>query len=407
MLAEEVSGKLEAENPAAFAWLQSITGLLLQLGLLAFYVFVDTFKGLSTAWAMSSGKVQGASLIIMNSFCSILIGAGLTWHVEGKDRLIASLKDFASIKGYALVATLFNISSVVNTMAYSTALDAGTIKILGQLRLPLAAGMSGIFLGKTYSPNHWIVLVMLTLTVIVFFDGAEERKALDKAPVKSHASGTACTISGAGEVGDKGGQMVGLLYVTVWALIVVSASLITERFMKSSAKTPFYIQKMQMELTGVFAAVFMAFFGPAVIAGGAWDSAKADKMWWTVTPLQCEENYTKTVGGGGLFENWSMKPVCQLCIAILHAWLGGIIVKKFTTVVKNIAKSVSLIFTVIFNEILFPIDGEPLRFTMYLLAGLIFCATILFAQLEKPERPKQPPPAATGRQTIEMQKRSG
>merc|ERR1712113_611256 len=97
---------------------------------------------------------------------------------------------------------------------------------------------------------------------------------------------------------------------------------------------------------------------------------------------------TDSVGGGGLFEGWLSSPVifCQLLFANLQAWTGGIVVKKFSAVVKNIAKSISLILTVMAGQMTWPIVFKqcyepPLPLSMYMLAVVVFSATILFAQL--------------------------
>merc|ERR1719356_435097 len=95
----------------------------------------------------------------------------------------------------------------------------------------------------------------------------------------------------------------------------------------------------------------------------------------------------------GLFEGFYSRAWVQLLCAILQGWLGGIIVKRFSTVVKNIAKSLSLILTVFSNEILFwECHDEPLSSTMYLLSISIFCSTVVFSQLgEDGARPQAKP----------------
>merc|ERR1712232_107530 len=94
-----------------------------------------------------------------------------------------------------------------------------------------------------------------------------------------------------------------------------------------------------------------------------------------------------SVGGKGLFESWGFPAFCQLLTAIVQAWAGGIIVKKFSTVVKNIAKSVSLVVTVFANEALFKKCWEnPLKQRMYLLSISIFLLTMLFSQVDSGEK---------------------
>ncbi|CAK0896994.1 unnamed protein product [Prorocentrum cordatum] len=141
---------------------------------------------------------------------------------------------------------------------------------------------------------------------------------------------------------------------------------------QAAGKTPFYIQKMQLEM-------------------------------WKSTQLSCQGRLPDegpVVGGGGLFEGFYFRAFVQLFCAVAQGWLGGIIVKRFSTVVKNIAKSLSLILTVFSNEIFFwECHDEPLSSTMYLLSVSIFCSTVVFSQLgedgAKPQAPAVPLPAVS------------
>merc|ERR1739848_195915 len=138
-------------------------------------------------------------------------------------------------------------------------------------------------------------------------------------------------------------------------------------------------QKMHMEMSGVWVSIFMAFFVPSIIQGGAWDPYSFKKIWWSSTTLSCQDSsgrdFTLPVGGNGLFEAFDFRAWCQLIVAILQGWLGGIVVKRFSTVVKNIAKSLSLILTVLLNEVFFSKCWDaPLNGLMYLLSISIFCS---------------------------------
>jgi hypothetical protein len=428
LLSPEVVQELESNEPETLSWLQSASGLLLQVAMLAFYVMIDTAKGLSSKWAMETGKVQASALVLLNQFASILIGFGMIVKFEGLEKAKAAAVDIEAIKRFAFVAMLFTASTILNIMAYGTALDAGTVKILGQFRLVLSALMSRFILGRNYTFNHWMMLLIITITALAFYMGTEQRDEATKAHLKSmtpeecfmdydpriaKATGAKCiivdddgTVLGTSQQGSK---TLGIMYLGAWILTIVSASLITEKFLKASGKTPFYIQKMQLEMSGVWVSIFSAFFVPAVVQGGAWDPLAAKRLWWSSTELTCEGKEDKiTVGGNGLFEGFYGRAFVQLGCAILQGWLGGIIVKRFSTVVKNIAKSLSLILTVFSNEILFwECHDEPLSSTMYLLSISIFCSTVVFSQLgedgAKPQaKPELAVPAGPGAPAVPL-----
>lgn len=432
LLSPEMVKELESNEPDTLSWLQSASGLLLQVAMLAFYVMIDTAKGLSSKWAMETGKVQASALVLLNQFASILIGFGMTVKFEGLEKAKAAAVDIEAIKRFFFVATLFTMSTILNIMAYGTDLDAGTVKILGQFRLVLSALLSRFILGRNYTFNHWMMLLIITITALAFYMGTDQRDEATEANLKAmspeecfmeydpriaKATGARCNIlDDNGELlgfSQKGSKTLGIMYLGAWIITIVSASLITEKFLKASGKTPFYIQKMQLEMSGVWVSIFSAFFVPAVVQGGAWDPLAAKRLWWKQTELDCkglddQPNWNTTVGGKGLFEGFYSRAFVQLLCAILQGWLGGIIVKRFSTVVKNIAKSLSLILTVFSNEILFwECHDQPLSSTMYLLSISIFCSTVVFSQLgedgAKPQaKPELAGPAGPGAPAVPL-----
>merc|ERR1711971_1224976 len=53
-------------------------------------------------------------------------------------------------------------------MAYKY-FQAGTVKVFGQLRLPLMAFVSALFLGRAYTLIQWQALAVLTTSCVCFF----------------------------------------------------------------------------------------------------------------------------------------------------------------------------------------------------------------------------------------------
>ena len=142
---------------------------------------------------------------------------------------------------------------------------------------------------------------------------------------------------------------------------------------------------MHMEITGLPICLFMAFFVPA------WVQGNPAKQWWRKTSVACEwknQGEGKTgetdVGGEGLFENWGFMSCFALALTIAQNWLGGLVCKKFSTVVKTIAKSFSLILTVFATELFFKeCWAVPLHLDDYMVSIIVFCGTVLFSLLPK------------------------
>ncbi|CAK0896992.1 unnamed protein product, partial [Prorocentrum cordatum] len=185
LLSPEIVQELESSQPETLSWLQSASGLLLQVSLLAIYVLIDTAKGLSSKWAMETGKVQASALVLLNQFASILIGFGMCAKFEGLAKAKAAVVDIEAIKRFGFVSMLFTVSTILNILAYGTALDAGTVKILGQFRLVLSALLSRFVLGRSYTFNHWMMLLIITITALAFYMGTEQRDEVTKANLKA------------------------------------------------------------------------------------------------------------------------------------------------------------------------------------------------------------------------------
>jgi hypothetical protein len=348
--------------------------------------------------AVGSGKVQPSALVMLNSAASIAIGFGVAVQFEGLRGAVAALADLQALRRYALVGALFALSMVMNILAFGTELDAGTIQVLGQLQLPMSALFSRLAFGRKYGFNQWMMLVVIAINTLAFFRATQGRnnatesnlKAmtpeecfLDYDPRLPAASSDAakCRVQGHPPP-SKGNEKLGMLYVFGDMVTAVSASLMAERFLKASASTPFYLQKMQMEISGVWVCIASAFLVPYVLEGGAWNPSAAGKLWWRETTLDCEGIGPTTVGGNGLFAGFSSVAFVQLATQIVQAWLGGIVVKRFSTVAKNLAKSAALVLTVCASELTFAVCwAAPMGVTIYLLSVSICASSLVFSSL--------------------------
>merc|ERR1719198_2294698 len=389
----EVLAQVEARDPEAANWLQTFWGVFTQFGFFALYVVIDAGKGLSWGWTSAVGRPEVSCVTIMNSLLSIVVGAAMTFQFNGGVKAVRqAITDIPQILRYSPIAALFSVAAAFELMSYPPLLDVGTIKICLQLRLPLACAMSFMVLGKRYSANQWLALIIITLGSYVFFVGSEENKVVADNNLAHHISppGVNCWPDPIANIatfteeafytaaesrrleseGESAKFLEGLLYLTISSLLVVFASLLSEKTLKEAARTPFYIQKMQMEVTGLWVNLVSAFAMPLF---EHWyhgeGEAEARKMWFR------EE-------GKGLFHDWGFRACVALLFAMGQAWFGGILCKKFSTVVKTISKSFSLIFTVFTNQLLLSACwAPPLQATMYMHAIVVFCSSVLFAQL--------------------------
>lgn len=398
LLSEDAVDDLGKHEPEALSRLQTFRGFSMQVGLLALYVASTPAKALASKVAVGSGKVQGSALVLLNAAASIVIGFGMGVQRDGLGRALAAMVDMQAVWKFGLVGALFAVSMILNILAYSTNLDAGTIQVLGQLQLPLSALFSQCAFGKRYSSNHWIVLLIIALSTFLFFRATSARELvttsnlkamvpeecfLDYDPRPAAAGGHAAQCRVRGRPPPPGGSAaLGLLLVLGYVLAAVIASLVAEKFYKAEPRTPFYLQRVQMEISGVWVCIASAFLVPAVLEGGAWDPSRADKLWWRETTLDCEGVGPTTVGGRGLFFGFGPAAFAQLSAQIVSTWLAGIVVKRFSTVMKNLTKSVGLALTVVASELAFTdCWAEPLSAQIYIMTALICLSSLAFSNL--------------------------
>jgi len=424
LLDDNAKQQLLRQDPEALTWLQSAQGLIAQIGLVLLYVGIDIGKGLSTQMILYSSpgsktaKVEGASTLLMNSLLSFVIGIVFTILIDGADTLKAAMTDVKQIFTYFPVVLMFAMAQNFNTVAYGLK-DASTIRVLGQFRLPAMAFFSVFALGHRYNSNHYLALAIIVCGVLSFDEAKGDYAQATKVAVKdfrkvnsTHASAE-CLLPPLDnraqhclpideQMASMGGVALGNLCIFLWIMLSVMGSVMSEKILKATAKMPFYLQKVQWEMTGFWCNLLMAFVVPLVAYEAAWNTSmkSQSKKWWTSTEFPVKGNcpgaeerggdWFSSVGGKGLFVNWwAFAPFMQLFFAILQGWMGGIIVKRLSSVVKSLAKSISLVLTFSFQQaLLSPCYQPDAPHLLLFLATVVMCSSILFSRIERPREEK-------------------
>jgi len=99
--------------------------------------------------------------------------------------------------------------------------------------------------------------------------------------------------------------------------------------MKAGA-SPFYVQKVHLEVGGLLSAVAMLFISGVL-------SKRPNDAFWK----------KRDIGGGrmesGIFVAWDAKIVLVLVAQVVQSWLGGLVAKRLSTVVRAVAQCLSLL----------------------------------------------------------------
>jgi drug/metabolite transporter (DMT)-like permease len=414
-LDDEAREELEQTSPDTVRWLDSRAGTFFQALLILFYILGETVGGIVNASALKTQASDGytpmsSSLIVMNSGTSIIIGVVLCCLLKRRfqDLSLKVFLDLRAVFRFSIIAALFSCAAIFSMMAYSK-LDAGMKKIMDQLRLPLTAALSSVFVGKKYSINEWAALAVLALAVVCFFFADLERQEVTdfharcKYPpecfpgeetsdfcavsVEGHSlDGTLISVVAATNSSAKykiqrlpsqesKTELQGIVFSLVSTILNCVGSLMSEKLMKQT-KAPFFVQKAQMETTGFPVAIMMSFLVPQFI-----DNRDGAAVWWT-------ENENPE-SGSGFFRGYRYMTLVAIGIDITLSWMGGIVVKQFSSVVKIIAKCFVVLLivwlsgTIPWPGVLKECHADPVSIPMYSLAFSIALATILFATMPK------------------------
>lgn len=113
-------------------------------------------------------------------------------------------------------------------------------------------------------------------------------------------------------------------------------SLMCEKIMKARPY-PFYTQKVHLEFGGLATATAMLFIV------GSLSSRPEDAFW--------KQRSVDGVMKAGLFVGWSFKTAAALTAAVLQSWLGGLVSKRLSTVVRSVAQCLSLLIIYFFGDL--------------------------------------------------------
>lgn len=413
----EVVEQLQRTNPEVLAWLRSRCGILFQVVLIFVYILFYTAGGLLLSFALKPDpppkfKPLPSSMIVVDSALTFVVGLVITLATlvfsakmslaNAVKRTCHELFQWRVILAYSLVATLIKISATFGLLAYSK-LDAGLKVVLDQLRLPVTAAMSYAIVGRKYGMHEWLALLIVLLAVCIFYLAGVEHDEVTELHTKCrypphcfseppydvcalrvdgptilgtvikdehNVNGTLHDITTFAVKASKT-DSAGLVFSLVATFFNCVGSLFLEKAFKSTASTPFPMQMMQKEVIGFPIAVAMSFILPLWV-----DSKGGKAIWWTKNDAEGS--------GMGFFQGFTGLALLAIAVDNFLGWMGGIIIKQFSSVVKIIAKCFVLVFMVFCTgTFLKKCEADALPVTMYCLAFVIGFATVLFAIVPK------------------------
>jgi hypothetical protein len=190
--------------------------------------------------------------------------------------------------------------------------------VVGYSYMPLSALLSRFVFSRYYSALEWLALFLITLAACLFAlldtatDGDDD--ALSKLPI------------------------MGIIMVLCSVAFSCIGSLLAEKILKFG-RLPFYTQKVHLEVGTLATAIVMLFVVGEVSnrdVDAFWKPRKVHNSPITSGPWVC----------------WNVPVVWCLLVATVQSWLGGLVSKRLSTVVRAVAQSSALLFVWIGGEII-------------------------------------------------------
>lgn len=284
--------------------------------LLALFILVDTGQALVMDWAEKRSwqtdrlgrQYARQTVLVFESLLSILTGVSITVFLGGVPAMLRCFELTLMLK-FLPVAVCFAVGLSLKMMAVNH-FQAGTIKIVGQLRLPLLAVASTLILARTYSIVKWQVIAMITTSCMCF--------VLLKGQGRSRQGKT--------------WQWNGLAQLLAWVSLNVCGGVLAEMTYKSG-NTPFYIQKVAQDVGHLCTGLVMLFL--------------------VVPRFNPDEDITnRETRPGGFFDSWDLRTVAVTGFLFLDAWIGNLLLKEFSGVTRSVAKACG-VATVYFVSLLY------------------------------------------------------
>jgi len=260
-------------------------------------------------------------------------------------------------------AICFTVSKLALLMALAR-LDAGTVRVMAQLGLPMVAIGSKWFMRKHYTREQWQAIWMIVIGVVTFY--------LVKTETERHAAAYALyrpwppqekTQLGNAEqpsflVFTSWEMQVSVFYVIVSLASNCLGALISERFLKGKDRGPYYGLKAHL-------------LGGECIVNFALCVAS-----WLFTSHGASF-------GSHLCEGWDHRTVITMLVWIPSGWCATLVVRRCCALTKNIAQSAGSMLTYVFSirpvTLIEPaLESQPVMMPVVLLALVSMHSVILF-----------------------------
>jgi len=341
-------------NASLAEWLLPTAGLISQLACVGTFIVSDASRTIVYDRTINHTAIVQQSIVIMMSVASIPIGVVIAGIMEGPKGVKASMSPKMALK-YLPVSACFSLGQTCQIYAYGVGISGVMNTVIGYSYMPLSAVLSRWIFRRVYTHLEWLALLLLVLSASCFV------------LMQDNGSG--------------GVSILGIVFVLISVVLSCLGSVLAEKFMKDDRDSPFYIQKVQLEVGGMITATVMLF------VSGLVSNRPTDAFW-----------KDRDIGGGtvdhGVFVAWDAKITLALVVSLLQSWLGGLVAKQLSTVIRAVAQCLSLLLIYFVGDLV--LKKVPFDWPQGTTAVVVALTVQVFSQARPPSRPPdvevEPPP---------------
>lgn len=330
--------------------------------LVLLFVALDASKCLAVSWAATHGHMCAPLVICAKNALSIGCGMVFAGSLDGAKGLRRCL-DMKRALRVLPIAGAFCAAQIFALKA-SRVFDPGSLKIIAQVNLPATAFLSWMCLGRRYTVKQWLAIGLLLVSAMAFLQVRmlfyqEEKpppppiRLLRDALWRSTERATPLV---------RPEKVVGMMWFLSGIALSCIASVYAELFLKNRYDIPFYIQKTNLMFGELLAACLMVHFSG--------------------------RNETRDICSWEQMSDLSQFPV--ILIWFVHGWIAGLLVKRCSSLVKNVSHILSASVTYLFHTLLFAgRDLGALDWPVMLSALLVLIAVLVFATVPTRQEDKR------------------
>lgn len=294
-------------------------GVLFQLGLCIFVIFINVYEGVLKGKAVNSGvKFNYASIMLVASLSAVAIGGLMTVRYGDMMEHVCNAKSMMKIPLYIVPAALFTMGMYIQFICLEH-LPVHIFWVLDQGRIMTVAALSKVFINRSQSWASWNVLVSITLAAGVY-------TLVDTLVHEKHELEEALSNANKGEMRvvteEEKNLKIGIGMTVLGVFTMSFASLFCEMVLKEKHVAPFYVQKTFMELCAIPVALASIYF---------------------IGPMMEDAGLKKATKPAPLFAGWdNVWTIAVFLVIAIKQWLVMILVKRMNSLANLLCGVIAL-----------------------------------------------------------------